>query len=389
MQIRSLAFVLAVSLCPYAAGADADADADADVPADAGEGPTLTELTLVGGEVVSGELVKHDDKIVVIKRTFKNKAGNDLTADITYQRDKIAKMVEKKPGDEYSLRSAKLEKTPAGHVELARWCLENHLEDKAHDHAKAALAIDKDHAEARALLESEHYVEIDGAWLSEAELMEKKGLVKIGDKLMTKTEAEEYKRKNATLLARNGLRGKFEECQRAVVKVNADIVAAKGKQQASAAAAAAAEASCTGLEARVAAADKQIDAASDQLRTAQKAAADAASARNNNNNNNFNNNGGTTPLNNNNNNTQNSAVSSAQGAVAAAKKAKEEAGKNLMAAQRKAMPMKMEAAKWKKTVPELEAKQKRLTQEQGELKIKLDEAEKALAAEEAKAVAKP
>jgi hypothetical protein len=80
---------------------------------------------------------------------------------------------------EYRTRAAATPAEAEEQYELARWCKANQLSAQARHHLQRAIALDPDHARARASL---GFVPHDGKWIRATELQESRGLVSVGGK---------------------------------------------------------------------------------------------------------------------------------------------------------------------------------------------------------------
>lgn len=88
--------------------------------------------------------------------------------------------------DEYKARAAAIGRDANAHWELALWCSEKGLPNSARAEMEAVIAIDPEHAEARAKL---GYEKVKGVWARGEALMVAKGLVKVDGRWVTEDEA--------------------------------------------------------------------------------------------------------------------------------------------------------------------------------------------------------
>ncbi len=91
------------------------------------------------------------------------------------------------PEEEYRKRASQL--TPedvTGQLELARWCVQQHLADAAKWHFTLALAVDPENAEAR---REAGFVKSGGQWLTREEVMRRRGLVSYNGRWLPEEEA--------------------------------------------------------------------------------------------------------------------------------------------------------------------------------------------------------
>jgi hypothetical protein len=336
--------------------------APAAVHAEDADNPVLTELHLVGGEVVTGVLVSQDDEKVVIRCIMKHK-GNEMSMHRTYPRKNIASMSEKKPIDEYKKRLKEMPATANANYDLAYWCVENHLDELGFEHARDALRLDKDHVKARELLLTSGLIEHEGLWYTEEQL-KGRDLVKIGDKIMTTKEAEEYRRANAKLFARNELRNKLDACRDSITRTTAEFNKSSARLKIVEAEAGAVQGEVDSAVANLAAAEAAVASAEAlylQLQNAKSAAV------------------GTQPGV----DTTSEQLAAAQASMKTGKEQRNKAEKAAEAAKRKLAPIKLEIIRLKASVPALELKLARATADERELADKLSKAETLLADEEA------
>lgn len=81
--------------------------------------------------------------------------------------------------DEYRRRAAATPADAEQQYELARWCKQQQLHAQHRHHLQRAIAIDPDHARARASL---GFVSHDGKWVRATELQKSRGLISVGGK---------------------------------------------------------------------------------------------------------------------------------------------------------------------------------------------------------------
>jgi len=163
------------------------------------------EITLTNGEKVVGELVREDPVKVVIQRSIPGRGGA-LVAEVTYQRKQIASLVEKlSPEDEYKVRAAAVAADSGeAQLALALWCRQQGLAAPARTHALNAIARDPAAPATVALLGDLGLVLVDDAWVDEAEHLARRGLVKVGGKVMTRAEADALRSRGRNSVALRG-----------------------------------------------------------------------------------------------------------------------------------------------------------------------------------------
>jgi hypothetical protein len=351
--MRAPLLFLIAAACALAPAAAQGEDAD---------NPVLTELRLVSGDVVAGALVSQDDEKVVLRRIFKNK-GREMSVHMTYPRKNIASMVEKKPIDEYKKRLKEMPATANANYDLAYWCVNNHLDELGFEHARDALALDKDHVKARELLLTSGLVEHEGLWYTEEQL-KGRDLVKIGDQVMTTMEAEEFRRSNAKLFVRNDLRNKLDACRDSITRTTAEFNKSSVRLKTVESDAAVAQQTADAAAAKLATTESMEANAESSLKELQNTTsapdsspADAANKAN--------------------------QLTAAQKQLRTAKEQREQAQKEAEAAKRELAPFKLEVIRLKASVPALELKLAKATADERELAGKLSRAETELADEEA------
>jgi len=132
------------------------------------------EVELTGGTVVEGKVEDLGDSIRVVRSN----------GSAVYPKSMIRKITPKKTVEEIyedkarALKAADLD----GHLQLARWCVHQKLAKESLLEFQKVLALDPDHAEARA---ASGFQKINGRWLPEDEANAAKGLVKYKGKWTT------------------------------------------------------------------------------------------------------------------------------------------------------------------------------------------------------------
>ncbi|MDQ3330139.1 MAG: HEAT repeat domain-containing protein [Planctomycetota bacterium] len=121
-----------------------------------------------------------DDDVVTIETLTGGKISI-LRADVAFitQRPRIL--------EEHEVKARTAPNTVAAQWELAEWCLSNDLEEQRTEHLLNVVALEHDHAEARAALGQKNY---DGEWMTRDELMRGRGLVEHKGRWGTPQELE-------------------------------------------------------------------------------------------------------------------------------------------------------------------------------------------------------
>lgn len=142
-------------------------------------GASADEVELFDGTVVEGKVLDLGDSIKVTR-------GG---ASVTYPKSSVKRVTFKKTREEiYEEKAGALKADDlAGHLELAQWCVEQKLRAAAQAEYKKVIAMDPDHAEARAVL---GYTKYKDQWMTEDEIKQAQGLVKHKGKWMTPEERD-------------------------------------------------------------------------------------------------------------------------------------------------------------------------------------------------------
>jgi len=147
--------------------------------------PVCADLVhLKDGRVLDGEVTEAGDQITIAMRL----------GTVTVPRSSVLK-IERRPtvAAELARRRAALSAGDVeGRVELAKWCAENKRPDDAQALYAEVVALDPQHAVARAAL---GHVYQDGAWLSRDEAMKKAGFVQHQGKWILPEERDAIERK--------------------------------------------------------------------------------------------------------------------------------------------------------------------------------------------------
>jgi HEAT repeat protein len=132
------------------------------------------EIELTSGTVIEGKVEDLGDSIRVVKS-----AGSAI-----YPKSMVRKITPKKTVEEiYQDKARELKESDAdGHLQLARWCLQQKLPKEALLEFKKVIAINPDQEEARA---GAGFQKVNGKWLTEDEANQARGLVKHKGKWMT------------------------------------------------------------------------------------------------------------------------------------------------------------------------------------------------------------
>ncbi len=141
--------------------------------------PAPDEVELENGKVVEGKVEDLGDSVRVTGPGYS----------VTYPRHMIRRIEYKKtPLEAYMEMARGLDDSDlAGHLRLARWCLQKKLASEARAEYQKVIAVDPDHEEARTAL---GYRLHQGEWMTEDQVNEARGLVKHKGRWMTPEERD-------------------------------------------------------------------------------------------------------------------------------------------------------------------------------------------------------
>jgi chromosome segregation ATPase len=151
------------------------------------------EIQLRSGQKVTGELISEDASHVVIKTTTIGKTGRAMSMTGDYKRGEILELTHLADLEQTYANRAATSKTADEHSALATWCREHAMLDQAVEQAKQALALNKDQTAAATLMTNLGWVQADGKWLKEVDLLASQGKVRYQGKVMTLEEAKAVK----------------------------------------------------------------------------------------------------------------------------------------------------------------------------------------------------
>jgi len=150
--------------------------------------PSLVHADVVrleaGGEVRGVITDPADDRIESPTITIETLTGGT----VTLARSDVA-FITRRPRilEEHDVKSATAANTVEAQWELAEWCLANDLDEQRVEHLQKIVALEPDHAAARAALGQKNY---DGVWMTREEQMESRGLVEHKGRWITPQELE-------------------------------------------------------------------------------------------------------------------------------------------------------------------------------------------------------
>ncbi len=156
-------------------------------------GAQQVEIKLRSGAKITGELISEDANKVSIKTTTLGKTGRSMSMTGEYKRSDILELTNLADPEQTYAKRATLAKTADEHSALATWCREQAMMEHAVEQAKKALALDREHAASAKLMTELGWVEADGKWLKETDLLASQGKVRYQGKIMTLEEAKTAK----------------------------------------------------------------------------------------------------------------------------------------------------------------------------------------------------
>ncbi|MEN6458804.1 MAG: HEAT repeat domain-containing protein [Thermoguttaceae bacterium] len=147
-------------------------------------------FVLRNGGRVTGELVNRNE---TPRKKYVIRIADG--AEVTIEANQVQKVLRPRPDElEYERIAPTYPDTVASQWELAVWCKEHKLTAQRETHLRRIIELDPDHAAARRAL---GYNRVDGQWVTQDELMRKRGLVKYKGqwKYPQEVEVAENKRK--------------------------------------------------------------------------------------------------------------------------------------------------------------------------------------------------
>jgi hypothetical protein len=156
-------------------------------------GAQQVEIKLRSGAKITGELISEDANKVSIKTTTLGKTGRSMSMTGEYKRSDILELTNLADPEQTYAKRATLAKTADEHSALATWCREQAMMEHAVEQAKKALALDREQTTSAKLMADLGWVEADGKWLKETDLLASQGKVRYQGKIMTLEEAKTAK----------------------------------------------------------------------------------------------------------------------------------------------------------------------------------------------------
>jgi chromosome segregation ATPase len=156
-------------------------------------GAQQVEIKLRSGAKIIGELISEDANKVSIKTTTLGKTGRSMSMTGEYKRSDILELTNLADPEQTYAKRATLAKTADEHSALATWCREQAMIEHAVEQAKKALALDRGQTTSAKLMADLGWVEADGKWLKETDLLASQGKVRYQGKIMTLEEAKTAK----------------------------------------------------------------------------------------------------------------------------------------------------------------------------------------------------
>lgn len=224
------------------------------------------ELALTNGRTVRGEIVSESDAGITLRSRFPTRGGmrqvetSFVKSDILRRKDL--------PGVRqlYDERRKQTPDTVPEQCTLAQWAYENCLRDEAKSHAMRVLQMDAENAWARRILDNCGFMEVNGAWVDEAEHLKANGLVRVDGEIMVAGLADArtaYRRARAAYLQ---AKRKCDEVRTTATEKPRSAAAADAKAKESTAAIEGAKKGVEEAEAALAAAREEPSGKGDEAR---------------------------------------------------------------------------------------------------------------------------
>ena len=147
------------------------------------------EVRVTNGDIITGEVGAETATTIELKRTLLLHHKPTVTA-IIVPKSTITKRTEVPSiTEQYNARRAAAGTSVFEQGSLARWCVDRALVEQALVHTKLAEAEDSTSPIVAKLYSDLGFTKVNDAWVNEDEHLANTGLVKFGDKVMTKEEA--------------------------------------------------------------------------------------------------------------------------------------------------------------------------------------------------------
>ena len=147
------------------------------------------EVRVTNGDIITGEVGEETATTIELKRTLLLHHKPTVTA-IIIPKNSITKRTEVPSiTEQYAARRATAGTSVFEQGSLARWCVDRALVEQALVHTKLAEAEDSSSPIVAKLYGDLGFTKVNDAWVNEDEHLANTGLVKFGDKVMTKEDA--------------------------------------------------------------------------------------------------------------------------------------------------------------------------------------------------------
>jgi hypothetical protein len=147
------------------------------------------EVRVTNGDVITGEVGEETATTIELKRTLLLHHKPTISAIIVPKNTITKRTAVPSFTEQYEARRATTGTTIFEQGALARWCVDRALVDQALVHTKLAEAEDSNSPIVAKLYSDLGFTKVNDAWVNEDEHLANTGLVKVGDKVMTKEEA--------------------------------------------------------------------------------------------------------------------------------------------------------------------------------------------------------
>ncbi len=165
------------------------------------------EVQVTNGDVIVGEVGEETATTLELKRLVMIR-HKPTTTSVTVPKNIITKRKDVPSlTAQYETRRAKVDGSLFDQCALARWCLDHALMDQAIVHTKLAESDDSFSPIVAKLYSDLGFTKVGDAWVNEDEHLTNTGMVKVGNKVMTKDEAAAAK----DSLAKNNANARLEQ----------------------------------------------------------------------------------------------------------------------------------------------------------------------------------
>jgi hypothetical protein len=165
-------------------------------------------IELANGGRIEGRIVEGGGDAV--NYVIETSAGRVTVARGQVKRVEAASDAEK----EYEALARTAPNTAEAHWKLYEWCRDNKLRDLAQQHLTRLLALEPDHAQARAIL---GFKKLDGEWMTQDQIMASRGMVRYEGRYLAPQQVELLERQKEAKAAYLDWRKELDRLRRALL----------------------------------------------------------------------------------------------------------------------------------------------------------------------------